>query len=79
MATKLPDLVNLMEAQGLALKKSGRGYIALCPFHDDHNPSLSVYTGRTGTWQFKCCAGTETGQRGGLRRLHAIRRWLETR
>jgi DNA primase len=54
MDTKLPDLVNLMEAQGLALKKSGRGYIANCPFHDDRNPSLSVYTGRTGTWQFKC-------------------------
>jgi hypothetical protein len=42
MDTKLPDLVNLMEAQGLALKKSGRGYITNCPFHDDRNPSFNV-------------------------------------
>jgi len=54
MDTKLPDLVSLLEAEGLTLKKSGHGYITHCPFHDDRNPSLSVYVGRTGTWQFKC-------------------------
>ena len=26
----------------LSLKKSGKGYIGLCPFHDDNNPSLHV-------------------------------------
>ena len=22
--------------------KKGNGYVAMCPFHDDHNPSLSI-------------------------------------
>lgn len=25
------------------VKKVGRQYVALCPFHDDHNPSLAIY------------------------------------
>lgn len=28
--------------QGRKLRKSGSGYITLCVFHDDHNPSLSI-------------------------------------
>ncbi len=36
-----------------SLKKSGKEYKARCPFHRDHNPSLSVY--RSGSeWHFKC-------------------------
>ena len=27
---------------------------ALCPFHDDHNPSFSVWQRPDGTWRFKC-------------------------
>ena len=26
----------------IPLVKKGRGYTALCPFHDDHDPSLSI-------------------------------------
>jgi DNA primase catalytic core len=36
------DLVKYLQSRGLRLKKSGREYIGLCPFHDDHNPSFSV-------------------------------------
>jgi DNA primase catalytic core len=36
------DLKALVEARGIRLKKNGKGYFGLCPFHDDKNPSLSV-------------------------------------
>jgi len=32
----------LVESAGIALKKSGKDYIGLCPFHDDSEPSLVV-------------------------------------
>jgi len=36
------DLKALVEAKGITLKKNGKGYFGLCPFHADKNPSLSV-------------------------------------
>jgi DNA primase catalytic core len=36
------DLVRVVESYGITLKKSGRDYVGLCPFHDDHHPSLRV-------------------------------------
>lgn len=36
------DLVALVKARGITLKKNGKGYFGLCPFHDDKNPSLSI-------------------------------------
>jgi DNA primase len=35
-------LVRLAEARGIALKQHGRDLIGLCPFHDDHAPSLVI-------------------------------------
>ncbi|HEY6369674.1 MAG TPA: CHC2 zinc finger domain-containing protein [Candidatus Sulfotelmatobacter sp.] len=32
----------LAEAQGIKLVRSGKELIGLCPFHDDHNPSLNI-------------------------------------
>src|SRR5262249_40764713 len=34
---------------------------ALCPFHDDHTPSFSVYTGKDGTERWTCYAGCGEG------------------
>lgn len=46
---KNQNLVTYLKSRGLQLtpvgaqgKKEGREYLTLCPFHDDHNPSLSV-------------------------------------
>ena len=51
------DLRALVESKGIKLKKNGKGYVGLCPFHDDTNPSLSVNT-KTNLWQcFGCKAG----------------------
>jgi DNA primase catalytic core len=32
----------LVESQGIALKKHGKDYLGLCPFHDDREPSLVI-------------------------------------
>jgi DNA primase len=51
------DLAALVRAKGIELKKNGKGYFGLCPFHDDTNPSLSVNPS-TNLWQcFGCGAG----------------------
>lgn len=51
------DLAALVRAKGITLKKNGKGYMGLCPFHDDHDPSLSVNP-VTNLWQcFGCGIG----------------------
>jgi len=32
----------LVEAQGIVLKRHGADLLGLCPFHDDHEPSLAI-------------------------------------
>ncbi|MFN8534198.1 MAG: DNA primase [Dehalococcoidia bacterium] len=44
------DVVDLISPY-VALRKSGRGYIGRCPFHDDSTPSFTVYPD---TWTFHC-------------------------
>lgn len=39
---KRTDLLALVRAKGIELKKNGKGYFGLCPFHADKTPSLSV-------------------------------------
>ena len=36
------SLRRLVEASGITLKKRGKDYLGLCPFHDDHEPSLVI-------------------------------------
>lgn len=36
------SLLRLVEAAGISLKKHGKDYLGLCPFHDDHEPSLVI-------------------------------------
>jgi len=50
------DLIALVRAKGVKLKKNGKNWFGLCPFHDDHNPSFSVNP-LTNLWQcFGCGA-----------------------
>jgi hypothetical protein len=51
------DLVVLMKAEGINLQRWGNKYIGLCPFHDDHNPSMNVFTDN----HYKCYACGEYG------------------
>lgn len=36
------DLVELFDNHGVTVKKTGRGFKALCPFHEEKTPSLSI-------------------------------------
>jgi len=50
------DIVSLVSRE-VALKKTGRNFVGLCPFHPDKNPSMTVnpLTGRYKCWS--CGAG----------------------
>jgi len=40
-------ITDLLQARGVPVRPNGRGGgTALCPFHDDHRPSLSIYRSR---------------------------------
>ena len=41
----------------LNLTKKGNGYISLCPYHNDHNPSFSIMS----NGNFKCFSCGEGG------------------
>jgi DNA primase catalytic core len=48
------SIQRLVEARGVKLKRTGKNLMGLCPFHDDHNPSLSV-TPSTNKWNCLGC------------------------
>ena len=48
------DLVALLEAHGLPLKKVGKNWLGHCPFHEDQTASLSVNPGER-LWNCLCC------------------------
>jgi len=50
------DIVELV-SQYVALKKRGREFVALCPFHEDHNPSMYVSPAKQIYKCFACGAG----------------------
>lgn len=51
------DIVDLI-GQTVALKRAGKNYKGLCPFHQDHNPSFDV---NPNTGRFTCWACGEKG------------------
>lgn len=52
-ANPLPDVAEAY----VELKRDGREFKALCPFHGDRNPSLTIYQARgDGAWRFQCFA-----------------------
>ncbi len=52
------DIVALIgEAVALTPQRGGREHVCLCPFHDDHNPSMRVYADRQSYRCWVCNAG----------------------
>jgi DNA primase len=49
-------IADLLQVRGVPVRPNGRGGgTALCPFHDDHRPSLSIYRSRRDdTERFRC-------------------------
>jgi len=52
------SLQRLAEGQGITLKKHGKDLLGLCPFHDDHDPSLIITPGKN-LWH--CLGACQTG------------------
>ena len=50
------DIIDVI-APRVSLKKAGKDYQALCPFHDDHNPSFSVNEEENYWYCFACDKG----------------------
>ncbi len=50
------SIINLIEGY-TSIKKTGKGYVGLCPFHDDHNPSMYVDEEKGLFHCFSCGAG----------------------
>ena len=44
------------------VRKQGDGYLARCPAHNDHHPSLSISEGEDGRVLLHCWAGCETAR-----------------
>ncbi len=50
------SIINLVESY-TSVKKTGKGYVGLCPFHDDTNPSMHVDDDKGLFHCFSCGAG----------------------
>ena len=50
------DIVDIV-SEHVVLKKQGKDYTGLCPFHDDKSPSFSVSPGKQFYYCFSCGAG----------------------
>ncbi len=50
------DIVDII-AEHVVLKKKGKEYVGICPFHDDSKPSMSVIPGKQFYYCFSCGAG----------------------
>ena len=48
------DILAVVSSYGIQCQKKGKSYVALCPFHDDHNPSMNVNPER-GTFMCWSC------------------------
>jgi DNA primase catalytic core len=51
------DLAAVVRARGVELKSSGGDLVGLCPFHEDHEPSMRVTPGK-GLWRCMSCGAT---------------------
>jgi DNA primase len=52
------DIVHIIGEHGVVLKKSGRGFTGLCPFHSEKTPSFHV---NVDTRSYKCFGCSESG------------------
>lgn len=54
------SIQRLAEARGIKLRRMGKELIALCPFHDDRNPSLNIDPAKN-AWSCKGACGEGAG------------------
>ena len=49
MVDKQPDIVGVIEREGVTLKREGKLFVGKCPFHADGTPSFKVFP-QTNSW-----------------------------
>jgi hypothetical protein len=57
LTVQKPDIVQTIEREGLVLKKKGRSYWILCPFHAEKTPSCKVCPEKQAFYCFGCGEG----------------------
>jgi len=60
MSAATEKVLAALSERGIKIHRSGKGWSAQCPAHDDKNPSLSIATGDDGRCLVNCHAGCET-------------------
>jgi len=77
LVRELP-ISNVLENQGIKLKRVGREFIAKCPWHNDTNPSLTINDDKNLCFCFVCKGGSDSvafvQQKFGLNFAEAIER-----
>ncbi len=51
------DIVDLFERRGVPLRRAGKTWVGLCPFHQEHTPSFTVYPQTQSFFCFGCSQG----------------------
>ncbi len=54
-------LVAQVEKAGVELKKAGSRYVGRCCFHEDKDPSFSVYQDKSGAMKWRCFGACNKG------------------
>ena len=57
----------------IPLTKKGKNYFGICPFHDDHNPSMSV-SNEKGMYKCFVCGAAHRGGAGGQDHRRTVQR-----
>lgn len=52
-----PDIITVLEREGVALKQRGKDFCALCPLHSEKTPSFKIDPERQTFYCFGCGAG----------------------
>lgn len=58
------DLISVIESRGIRLKKKGKNYVGLCPFHEETTPSFTVDPVKQ-LWNCFGCPENGKGSTGG--------------
>ena len=65
------DLLDMCQEDGVQLRRSGKAYVAKCPFHHDRKASFQISLSNRGYWVFKCWS-TACGVKGGARKYREL-------
>lgn len=57
MVDNQPDIVGVVEREGITLKRDGKLFVGTCPFHADSTPSMKIFPNNNSFYCFGCHVG----------------------